>query len=372
MSLSNLLFLLLVTSPARAQIADGSFFSTVRSLNPGVAHHRQQALAALNVSQKNVKKNHEVTAGGIVGGVQTDVALQKNTFFGAAKLSFVAVEILADLEKGEKTEHINSTRYGTRDVVNAASSTYTGAVIGVPFLGVSIANAKYAITDAFRVGTPPEVSAHDQDTRIDYTLLKVGTGLNLMGVTIGVFAADKKSTETYTYTYYDPSTGLRGSTEVWPATTSSTGYGAGLGFTAKSFRFEVSTEQMGAGDLKAEQNPLEIIKAEAASSRQSVNAEVRFGKLSLGARASLNKGNFTDLEDLISSKLLYSEAGPDTERVETSFNFGYGADQGLSFSAFYTQSETKSEEISSIFQGDTQYPATTTSTAMGVGLSYYF
>lgn len=372
MTVLGALLLLVTGVQIRAQIADGSYFSTVRALNPGVAHHRTQALAALNVSQKNVAKNHEVTAGGIQGGVQTDVALQKNTVFGAAKMSFVAVELLADVENGTKTEHINSTTYGARDVTNKANSTYMGAVVGIPFLGFSYSAAKYAIDYAFRVGAPPSVSANDQETRIDYKLLKIGTAMNVMGVTFGIFGMDKKSTETYTYTYYDPSSGNKGTTEVWPATTSATGYGVGLGYTAKAFRFEVSTEQMGAGQLEANENPLEIIKADAASSRLSVNAEVRIGKLSLGARVNSNKGNFTDLEDLISSKLLYSEAGPDDERIETSFNFGYGADQGLSFSAFYTQSEAKSEEVSSIFRGDTTYPATTKSTAMGVGLSYYF
>jgi hypothetical protein len=350
----------------------GSYFSTVRSLNPGVAHQRTQALVALNASKKNVSKNHDIKTGGIVGGVQTDVALQKNTFFGAAKLSFVAIELLADSESGEKTEHINSTTYGVRDVVNEAKSNYLGAVVGIPFVGVSIGTANYATDYKFRVGTPPSVSANDQSIKLDYTLLKVGTALNIMGVTFGVFGMEKKSTESYTYTYYDPSTGNKGTTEVWPGTTSATGYGAGLGFTSKSFRFEVSTEQMGKAKLEAKDNPLELMKEDEASSRTSANVEVRFWKVSLGARVSSNKGNFTDLEDLISSKLLYNETGPNDERLETSFNFGFGADQGFSFSAFYTQSEAKSEEESSIFKNDELYPAVTKSTAMGVGLSYYF
>ncbi|MNU11697.1 hypothetical protein D3C72_2597550 [compost metagenome] len=59
-------------------------------------------------------------------------------------------------------------------------------------------------------------------------------------------------------------------------------------------------------------------------------------------------------------------------RMETSFNFSYGSDKGFTYSAFYTQSESKSEEVSTIFGGDTEYPATTKSTAYGVNVSYYF
>lgn len=369
-----LAFLILssVASTSLAQIADSSFFPSVRSINPGVAHQRTQALVALDVSKKKVEKNHAVTAGNIQGGIQTDVDLQKNTVFGASKGSFVTFEILADRETGDKTEHINSTTLGTRDVKNSATSTYVGAIADLKLIGISYATAKYETEYKFRVGSPPSVSAKDMTTNISYTMLKVGTAFNIKGFTFGVYGMDKKSEEKYDYTYYDPSTGNPGTTENWNADTKATGYGVGLGYSSKTFRIEASMEQMSKADLTVDYNPLELIKAAPASSRISVAAEIRFGKLALGGRVRNNTGNYTDLEDLISSNLLYGDMKEDDTRLETSFNFSYGADKGLTYSAFYTQSESKTDEESSIFPGTGDYPATTKSSAYGVNLSYYF
>jgi hypothetical protein len=366
------LFFIVVSSPAIAQIADTSFFPSVRSINPGVAHQRAQALVALDVSKKNIEKNHAVTTGGIVGGIQTDVALQKNTLFAASKGSWVTFEALVDRESGTKTEHINSTTYGERDVTNDASSTFMGGIIDFTFLGVSYATADYNTFYKFRVGTPPDVSAKDINTDLKYTMLKVGSAFNLNGFTFGLFGMNKKSTQSYAYTYYDPTTGVEGTTEIWPATAKANGYGAGLGYTHKAFRIEVSYEHMSEENLDVDDNPMDIIKAAPVSSRLSLSTEVRFGKLALGARVRNNVGNFTDLEDLISSNLLYGEMTASDSRLETSFNFSYGSDKGFTFSAFYTQSESKTDEESTIFANDIEYPATTKSKAIGANVSYYF
>jgi hypothetical protein len=369
-----LISLLLISagSQALAQIADSSFFPSVRSINPGVAHLRDQALLSLDVSKKDIEKNHEVTTGGIVGGIQTDVALQKNTFFAASTGTFATFEMLVDHETGEKTEHINSTTYGERDVTNDANSTFIGGLVDLRLVGVSYGSANYDTANKFRVGTPPNVSANDMKTALNYTMLKVGSAFNLGGFTFGVFGVNKKSKGDYTYTYYDPNTGAQGTTEVWPATTEATGYGAGIGYTSKTFRIELSSEQMSKADLNAPDNPLDKIKAAPESSRLSLSMEVRFGKLALGARVRNNVGNFTDLEDLISSNLLYGETAEGDSRLETAFNFSYGSDKGLTFSAFYSQSESKTDEESTIFNNDILYPATTKSTGMGVNVSYYF
>ena len=366
------LYLISFSLSALAQIADGSFFPSVRSINPGIAHQRAQALAAFDISQKKVEKNHEVTTGGIVGGIQTDVDLQKNTLFYASKGKFVTFEVLADQETGKKVEHINSTTYGERNVENTASSSYFGGIVDFKLVGLSYSAAKYNIDYEFRAGTPPDVSAKDIKTNIDYNLIKIGSAFNFKGFTFGVFGMEKKSDEEYAYTYYDPTTGLEGTTEIWPATSSATGYGVGLGYTSKTFRMEVSTEQMSKSKVKYDDNPMEIIKQAPASSRTSVAVEARLGKLSLGARIRNNVGNYTDLEDLISSNLLYGEMSASDSRMETSFNFGFGSDKGFTFSAFYTQSESKADEESTIFANGTKYPSKTKSTAFGGNVSYYF
>ncbi|MFM6927944.1 MAG: hypothetical protein ACKOX6_05730 [Bdellovibrio sp.] len=46
------------------------------------------ALISLDVSKRDIHKDHAVATGAIVGGIQTDVALQKNTLFGATKGNF--------------------------------------------------------------------------------------------------------------------------------------------------------------------------------------------------------------------------------------------------------------------------------------------
>ncbi|WP_413581229.1 hypothetical protein [Bdellovibrio sp. HCB288] len=365
-------FITTVCSSALAQIAGSSFFSGVRSINPGVAHQRAQALISLDGSKKDINKDHEVTTGGIVGGVQTDVALQKNTLFGATKGSRVTFEGLFDYETGDKTEHINSTTYGARNVTNSAKSVYAGGIVDFGLIGLSAATAKYDTFNRFRVGTPPNVSANDLKAEISYLLFKAGSAYNFKGFTVGAYAMQRTSNADYTYTYYDPSTGAQGSTEVWPATTQSMGFGAGVGFTGKSFRVEGSVEQMAESDLDAKENPLELIKAPPLSARLSVSGEMRLGKLSLGARVRQIFGNFADLEELIPSNLLYSDLSSSDERLETSFNFGWGSDKGITYSAFFSQSTAETEEESSIFMNGEKYPAKTTSTSYGLNLSYYF
>jgi hypothetical protein len=366
------LFISTICSSAWAQIAGSSFFPSVHSINPGVAHQRAQALLSLDGSKKDINKEHEVTTGGIVGGVQTDVALQKNTLFGATKGSAVTFEGLFDYETGDKTEHINSTTYGKRDVTNSAKSMYAGGIVDFGLIGLGAATAKYETFNRFRVGTAPDVNANDLKAEINYTMLKAGSAYNFSGFTVGAYVMQRTANADYTYTYYDPQTGAQGSTEVWPAKTQSLGYGVGIGFTGKSFRLEGSVEKMEESDLDAKENPLEIIKAPPQSARLSVAGEVRFGKLSLGARVRQIMGNFADLEELIPSNLLYNDLASSDERLETFFNFGWGSDKGLTYSAFFSQSTAETKEESTIFMNGTKYPAKTTSTAYGVNLSYYF
>jgi len=355
-----------------AQIADTSFFSSVRSINPGAAHKRAQALVSLDVGKKDIVKNQAVTEGGIIGGIETTVALQKNTLFAATKGSTLTFELLGDRETGTKTEHINSTTRGERNIENKATSTYFGGIIDMRFLGVSYSTANYFTANKFRVGEPPDVSANDLETDLNYTAIKVGTAFDIGSFTFGLFGMNQNSKGNYTYTYYDPNTGNPGTTEVWPAKSKAQGYGLGVGYTSKKFRAEISHENMSAAELEADNNPLGLINAPTASSRLSGTVEARFGKLALGGRIRVITGNFTDLEDLIPSQLLYGEMTESDKRLETSFNFSYGSDKGFTFSASYSQSTTDTDEENAIFGSSNTFPATTKSTAMGVNVSYYF
>lgn len=363
--------LILVSSQAFSQIADSSYFSSVRSINPGVAHGRLQGLATLDASQQSIEKKHAVTSGGIVGGINSDVEIQKNNVFYASKGGAIAFEVLANMSTGKGTEKINSTSSGERNIVNKADSNYYGGILDLKYLGFSYSGANYNTNYQFRVGSPPSISARDINTNIDYTLLKVGTAFKISSFTFGIFGMDRKSDEDRSYTYYDSTTGNKGTTEFYPATSQATGFGVGVGYTTKNYRLEIGTEQLSKPKFKYDEDPLNIIKQQAASSRSGVTVEARFGKLSLGASVKNNVGNYIDLDDLIMANLVYAELSASESRLETSFNFGYGSDKGFSYSAFYTQSEAKTDEETIIFPGN-EFPATTNSSAFGGNITYYF
>ncbi len=84
------------------------------------------------------------------------------------------------------------------------------------------------------------------------------------------------------------------------------------------------------------------------------------------------KGSYVDLEDIISSNILYDTVGEDDTRNEASFNFSLGDSKGFSPSAFYTQSEVTTNELSPVFDNGLKYKAVTKTKAFGVNLSYRF
>lgn len=355
-----------------AQIADASFFPSVKSINPSVAHMRRNGFVALDVSKKNVEKNHDVPLGGIVGGIKTDVELKKGTLFRAGKGPGITFELLFDKENGEKTETINSTSSGLRTISNEASSNYYGGMLDLKYFGLSYAKAQYDYLYEFRIGTPPNVSAKDINQHLDYTNLKLGSAIKIGFLRLGGFLSSLKSTGEFTYTYYDPNTGNKGTTEKFPVTTSANGYGIGLGASGENVRVEASLERMYGNTLSISEDYPDETEVPPPSSRLSVTGELKFTKIAFGVRVRQIKGNYTDLEDLISSNLLYGNLEAEDTRLETTFNFGFGISKGFSVSGFYTQSEVSAEEKSPVFDNGLKYDAVTKSKAMGVTISYVY
>lgn len=208
------------------------------------------------------------------------------------------------------------------------------------------------------------MSAHDITTKLNFTNLKIGSAIKIKNFRLGGFVLDQRSKGDYTYTYYDPSTGVQGTTEKFPTTTSAKGYGVGAGYTLPKFRMEVSLERMYANKLKLSDDFPKEISAPTPADRLSFVGEIRISKLSLGIRTRQIKGNYIDLENIISSNLLYGELTKDDTRLENSFNFGWGDGKGFSFSAFYTQSTVTSSEKDPAFGTDEKYDAKTTSKAL--------
>ena len=354
-----------------AQITDASFFPAMRSINPGVAHLRKVGFLSLDASKQDFKKQHDVTSLGILDGIKTNTALTKGTFFWGGKGGgWVTPEVVVDSESGSQTETIRRAS-DTRIQKNDASSTFQSVLLDFRFFGISYSGANYNYLNKFRVGDPPNVSARDLKYDQDYKNLKIGTALAYRGFRLGGFLYQISSTGTWELTQYDTN-GNFGSTEPYAAETSTKGYGFGIGYTHPMFRFEVSQEAMTENTLTLPSDyPRDYTKPET-SSRTSAVFETRLKWFSAGVRYRMMKGNYFDLEDIISANLLYGYLGKNDERDELSFNFSLGASKGLSFSGSYSISTVKGQQEDPILLNDELYPFETKSTSMGVNVSYVY
>jgi hypothetical protein len=136
---------------------------------------------------------------------------------------------------------------------------------------------------------------------------------------------------------------------------------------------ETSLERMYNTTINISKDYPEEAHAAAPSSRLSFLGEMKFTKVALGFRVRKIQGNFSDLEDIISSNLLYSNLTADDSRLKTTFNFGFGISKGFSFSGYYAQSKIEADEIDPINTScGIKYPAETTTKAIGVNLSYIY
>lgn len=367
-----ILFFLLLSGPVLAQVTDASFFPSVKSINPGVVHMRRGGLVSIDYGKKMSEKEHDATAGGVVDPIKTDINLTKTTFFATAASRLVSGELLLDKESGTREQTINHPTRGNRKTSDDADSNYYGAILDFRFFGVSYANAKYNYLNEFRVGTPPDFTGRDEDKNLTYTNIKVGTAIKIGAVRAGGYVLSQKATGDFAYTFYDPTSGAKGTTEKFDVDQSAKGYGFGLGFTLPKFRSEVSYESMYDHDLNISKDYPGQVSEQKDSSRISAVAEARLRWFSVGVRFRSIKGNYVDLEDIISTNLLYDTLGEGDTRNETTFNFSLGDSGGFSPSLFYTQSEVTSEEKSPVFDNGLKYKAVTKSQAYGVTLSYRF
>jgi hypothetical protein len=359
-------------TPVWAQITDASIFPSVKSINPGVVHMRRGGLASVNYGKKSSEKIHHVKIGGITEPIETNIDLTKTTFFGAAASRMVSAELLFDKETGQREESIKHPTRGNRTSTDDAESTYYGGVLDFRFFGVSFAKANYNYLNEFRVGTPPDLTARDEEKDLDYTNFKVGSAIKIGALRVGAFFMNQKAEGDYIFTFYDPTSGAKGTTEAFPVKHSIKGFGVGVGVTFPKFRSEVSLERMYDSDFDLDEDyPREVTEPKD-SSRITALAEANLRYFSVGVRFRSIKGNFIDLEDIISTNLLYDSLGENASRTEATFNFSLGDTKGFSPSAFYTRSEVTSKERSPVFDDGTKFKAVTKSSAYGVALSYRF
>lgn len=364
--------LLIYSNTSHAQMTDASFFSNVRSINPGVIHLSNMSFIAVDYGKETDKKNHEVPLGGIVGGINTEVNLKKINGFGAIRGHLINTEILFDKTSGDYQQTINSTTRGKRVISDSATSDYLGANVDLYFLGIGYATSNYKYLNEFRVDTVPNLVARDEDKKLKYKNLKIGSAFSLSVLRFGLYYFDQSANGNYSYTFYDGTTGNKGSTETSAVTIKSKGLGAGIGFTLPRLRSELSYEKMYGNSQTINASYPGTVTAPSRSTRISIIGEAKVYSFGVGLRYRLIKGNYIDLNDIITSNLLYEKLGSSDSRNEISFNVSFGSSKGLSPSLFYSTSKVVTKELSPVFDNGLTYTATTNTTAYGLSLSYNF
>jgi hypothetical protein len=327
---------------------------------------------AVDINQTKVHKHQDIVSGGILDGVNTDVTLDKRTIFRSGKGPGITIEALFDQEVGETVDSFKTATY-SRSTTTEGSSTVMGGTIDFGLFGVSIAKANYKNFVDYNVGAVPSLNRDTHETELDYNLVRIGTAFEFKGFSIGAFYSTQTAEGQVDSILYNPSTGAKNDPEINELEYETISYGLGLGYFSNKYHFEVSLEKISKQTLEQSNTYLMDVATPAVGSRVSAVAEVKFGKIGLGVRIRKIEGNYSDLEQLISSNMLYQNVENSDERMETGFNFSYGDGNGISLSGFYSSSTLDTEEVNPMFQGDTtEYVTETTTTAFGITVSYVY
>ncbi len=368
----KVLILFFIVFNLQAQIADASFFSSVKSINPGVIHLGKESFTSLEYSQEEHVKHHDVPLGGIVGGINTNVDLKRNNAFLGLRGKVIGAEVLYDKSSGEYVQSIKNPTRGDRTITNSAEAKFIGGNLDLYFLGLSYGKSEFKFLNEFRVGLVPDLTAHDELINLTYSNLLVGTAIPISIFRLGFYYLIQNADGNYEYTYYDGTTGNKGSVETTDVTLKSKGLGIGLGVTLLKFRTEFSYEKMNKASATFKSDYPGDVAVSESSSRLSMVSELKFYSFNFGVTYKIMKGNYSDLFDIIASNILYKNLNSSDSRNELSFKFSYGSSKGFSPSLFYTTSEIKNKELSPVFDNGLEYEAVTKVTAFGASLSYAF
>ena len=367
--MKTLVIFMFFTLSVFSQIANNSFFPSNKSINPGVAHLREKGFLSIESSKTTINKKQDIQSGGILDVVKTDVDLSKTTFFGAGSYGFIGIEVLADNEVGETVKSFETSSYERNTTTEGESSVLYG-IIDLGIVGIQVASADYQYNYDFHVDEPPNLNRETHKKQLDYNLLKVGSAFEFSGISIGAFYSIQTAEGDVESILYNPTTGAPAPSEFSDLEYETRAYGIGLGYFSKSYHFEFSLEKI--TDQKLKQSNTYLYEEETPTSGQRISAvmEAKFGKLSLGFRARKIEGGFADLEQLISSNMLYINSDEGDERLETSFNFAYGDSKGLSLSGFYSTSRLDTKEESELLDDGFKYDTLIETLAYGLNISY--
>ncbi len=364
-------FLFIYSAGAIAQIANSSFFPSMRSINPGLSHLRESGFLSVELAKTTIERSQDVNGGGILDGINTEVNLEKTTFFRAGKGPGITLEFLYDQEVGERTESFETATYD-RATTTEGKSSVIGGTLDIGFIGITVAKASYEYLLDFHVDEVPNLNRETHDTSLEYNLTRVGTAFQIKGISIGTFYSIQNAEGSVDSVLYDPTSGNPAPAEVSNLEYETISNGIGVGYKSKMYHLEISQETITNQSLDQSNTYLLDLYVPAKGSRTSFVAEVRFGKLGLGGRVRKTEGNFSDIEQLISSNMLNVNTSEDDTKLETSFNFSYGSPGGYSLSGFYTTSKSETEEVSEMIESTEKYDTITEITSYGVSLSYVY
>ncbi len=365
-----LIFILFSSTAVQAQIADNSFFPGMKTINPGISYLRTDGFISLDASRENIKKHHKSQLGGLVDGIHYDVQVDKKTAYFAGRGGDFNLEILADQSEGTMKQSLEDLA-GKVDQTTNAKANYSGGLIDTKWVGVLMGKTSYNYHYFLETGSPPNYWARDNDWNIDFRVMKIGTAFRFGNIAIGAFYLSQSSDGVVDFTFFNPDTGGRGSTEPYDIDTETKGYGLGVGYSTDNIHIEISHEGITSQELtKAADFPWDVEK-QPLSSRMSVVAELKLEWFAIGVRHRQISGNFYDLEDVVTAKLLFEDLGSSDVRTDNTINFSFGS-KGFSVSGFYSQSKTEFEEPNPKHDNGYLYPATTDAQSMGVSIGYIY
>jgi hypothetical protein len=368
--LSQLLFIVFsLSNQAEAQIANASVFPEMKSVNPAVIGTRKVGQYLVSGSQTNVTKNTklEQTKGSpIEGKIDSKIKLDNYNFFRGGKGGgFITSEIGYDNVQGDKSDTIIYSD-SPLEVTSKASNSYANIALAFgKYLGFSYTNIKYKYDINFRQTFGGITLDSRSITELDVNTFRPGIRTDFLGLQFGAYydLIQFKGKQESTFQATGQTTSSNSSTDF----PDSKIIGFGLGKATPRFNFELSYETM-----PWEKQPKGSTETLETAQRLAGLLEFKVGaKLILGAKYSIYKNQFTDLDRIINSQMLYGNMNG-SSRAETLINFAWGNDKGFALGGSFSYANFESKEKPSIINTTQKQDVTTKSVGYGLKLGYSF
>lgn len=352
-----ILVLVIISLPdfCYGQIADVSFFPNSRSINPGIAHLRKSGVIALDTSLTNVNKHQDVTV--FDNGVDSDITLKRASLYRGGKGKGITTEFLISNESGEKENTFQQS--GTQNKFDSKSkSTYGDLKVSFGILGLSLGRGTFS--QNVRIDSTNFSSAIDAD--FNFTSIKIGSSIGPKHIRVGLF---------YERILIDGIIDFTSDSNASRTTLDGTdhSYGFGLSYNNGKAHIEMSYEKLIFDDDTTNLAEGETLDPNAY--RVTAVLEFKFKKISFGIKTSFIDGLFEDLNEVVSSQLLYGGMAKES-RFEHSLNFSFGTDKGFKFSGFLSYTKFEVNEESDVIFNNQSYLSKVESKSAGLNISYHY